>query len=404
MTSDRARPIIDWLVHQGLAGQPVPALLAGFVERLREAGVDLRRAYLAGTLLHPDFDSFGCTWTPAGGVTTMDHPYDGDDTAWLNSPLRHAIVERRAFVRHNVVAESNRFPLFAELAAEGITEYVATVAHYGRNGVVAPETEIGVVASYATDRPTGFTEDELAVLADCREALALATRVPTNLRVAESILSTYLGTEAGQRILAGEIRRGTARTIDAAIVFADLRGFTLLADTVPRDELAAMLDEYLDCMADPVERRGGQVLKFMGDGMLATFAPGDDGVAAACAAAVDAAVEAMARVAALTRRRAGAGAPGMALDVALHRGEVLYGNVGSRSRMEFTVIGPAVNEAARIEALCGTLDRPLLASRAFVEAAATPERFRSLGTHRLRGVRERQELFTLPDGAVAPAS
>jgi adenylate cyclase len=176
----------------------------------------------------------------------------------------------------------------------------------------------------------------------------------------------------------------------------DLRGFTMLADSVPRDDLVALLNEYLDCLIAPIETAGGQILKFLGDGLLATFSFADTDAATACAAALSAATSALQSVNALNERRAAAKLPLTMLDLALHAGDVLYGNVGANRRLDFTIIGPAVNEAVRLEALCSALDVPLIASSRFVEHLGATNRFRSLGPQMLRGVRRPVEVFSLP--------
>ncbi|HKU97922.1 MAG TPA: adenylate/guanylate cyclase domain-containing protein, partial [Vineibacter sp.] len=253
----------------------------------------------------------------------------------------------------------------------------------------------GAVISVMVDRPGGFTDDEISTIADLMPALGAALRPGTDLAAIRSVLDTYLGRDVGQRVLKGEIKRGSVEMISAAILVGDLRGFTALSDEVPRDRLVSMLDDYLDCLASPVEAAGGQVLKFLGDGLLATFAFDSGEQHAVCAAALTAATEALHRIDLLNRRRQAERQPVMTLDLALHAGEVLYGNVGSARRLDFTVIGPTVNESARLEALCTTLDVPLVASRRFVDLLGAPEKFRSLGLRALRGVRTPVEVFTL---------
>ncbi|HET8727222.1 MAG TPA: adenylate/guanylate cyclase domain-containing protein [Alphaproteobacteria bacterium] len=395
-SSDQA--VADWLLDQALLAPRIEALLPRFAERLGATGLDLARIFFGGTILHPEYDSFSCIWTPEA-LQTADHPYDDENIDWQASPIRQAITEKREITRYRLRDGDgcDRFPLLESFRTRGLTDYVILLAIFGYDGTAAEDRDVGIVASFATDRPEGFSAADLELLAQCRRPLSLAARNAVSMRVISTLLTTYLGQDVGQRILSGAVRRGRTQVINAAILWADLRGFTLLADTVPRGRLVAMLDDYFECMAAPVERHGGQVLKFMGDGMLATFAFDDADVPAACGAAAAAATAAIERTAALNLRRAGRGEATMALDVALHVGEVLYGNVGGQSRMDFTVIGPAVNEASRMEALCGALDCPLLASRAFVAASDAPGRFRSVGAHRLRGVREPQELFTLPD-------
>ena len=228
----------------------------------------------------------------------------------------------------------------------------------------------GAVVTLATDRPGGFSDEDVAAVVELMPSFGGAVRIGINLSAIRTALDTYLGRDVGRRILSGEIRRGSVETISAAIVFGDLRGFTALSDEIPREQLIAMLDDYLGCLVIPIEARGGQVLKFLGDGLLATFALGDSDPSLLCEDALDAAVEALARIEKVNEQRAAAGLPVTTLDVALHLGDVLYGNVGSDRRLDFTVIGPAVNEASRLEALCSPHDVKLIASRRFVDAHA----------------------------------
>ena len=192
------------------------------------------------------------------------------------------------------------------------------------------------------------------------------------------------------------MQRGEVQGVEAVLFYTDLRGFTAIADTTPGKELIALLDECFECMVEPIVRHGGEVLKFMGDGLLAAFAVRPAGRAEVCAAALDAATEALALIEALNARRRAAGQRTAGLDLSLHIGGVQYGNVGTAARLDFTVIGPAVNEASRIEKLCEPLGQSLLVSQAFAEAAtASRGRLVSLGRHKLRGVREETELFGL---------
>jgi adenylate cyclase len=209
------------------------------------------------------------------------------------------------------------------------------------------------------------------------------------------VLETYLGRDAGHRVLAGEIERGSAEAIRAVIWFSDLRGFTKLADSLPRDVLIAALDDYLEAMAAPVHANDGQILKFMGDGLLATFDLTGRDDAAVCQDALAAAVQLRAAVPALNEARKAAGKPIMEFGLALHLGDVFYGNIGASDRLDFTVIGPAVNEASRIQALCRSLDRNILISSTFQETADSKRGLESLGFHALRGVQEPRELFGL---------
>jgi len=294
-------------------------------------------------------------------------------------------------------------PVFDELRGVGMTEWMGWVQPFGElTPQVGSSTEadhaerLWLVFSAATDRPGGFSEQGVALLREVLPVFAVAVKATSLRGIGHGLLAAYLGNDPASRVLSGTVLRGEVQSVEAVVLFTDLRGFTALADTMLGRELIVLLDDYFNCMVQPIVARDGEVLKFMGDGMLAAFAVVLDDRAEVCAAALAAAEEVLARVEALNIERRNAGQTATALDISLHIGRVLYGNVGSDTRLDFTVIGPAVNEASRIEALCEPLGQALLVSQAFVEAAtASRDRLVSLGRHRLRGVREDTELFGL---------
>ncbi len=276
--------------------------------------------------------------------------------------------------------------------AKGATEYLALQTIFGEAHRLGPADR--VLTSWLTDAPAGFDEAHLAAIEQLAPPIALALKAASTYRIATSVIETYLGQDAGRRVLGGTIERGAGETIRAALWMCDLQGFTTLADTTPRDRLLALLHEYFECMVNTVGEHQGQVLKFMGDGLLAIFNRADDG--ASCRAALEAADRVMGRVAEVTARRQANGLPVTRFYIGLHLGDVLYGNIGARNRLDFTVIGPAVNEVSRIEAMCRALDQDLIVSSAFADVVkGSSERIVSLGRYVLRGVRRPQELFTL---------
>ncbi|MBM3483517.1 MAG: adenylate/guanylate cyclase domain-containing protein, partial [Alphaproteobacteria bacterium] len=319
---------------------------------------------------------------------------------WIKSPIRPLAEGQVREIRRRLLGPEvgREFPILEEFRQQGATDYYATRSAYGFDGQY--EESPGIVFTWTTKRPNGFNDADLNLLRALAAPLALTMRVAANRRLAVGLAATYLGQDAGRRVLAGDIQRGKTNTISAVLLYGDLRGFTRLADAVQRDELIEMLDDYLECMAVPVEKFGGQVLKFMGDGMLGTFevkqGEGAKERGEECVAALNAALEAHGRIEALNRDRAAAGKPIMTLDLALHLGEVLYGNVGSPTRLDFTVVGPAVNEVSRLETMCQALDRGLIISKAFKDAMP-PEAppLLPLGRYGLRSVRDPVELYTV---------
>ncbi|MGH6927701.1 MAG: adenylate/guanylate cyclase domain-containing protein, partial [Dongiaceae bacterium] len=257
-------------------------------------------------------------------------------------------------------------------------------------------SQLGVVSSWATDRAGGWTATELGIIEELAGTLALAVQASGAATTTRDVLATYLGADAADRVLDGHVRRGSVGRFAAFILTADLRGFTDFAEVTAPEEVTRRLNGYFDCMGEAIAAAGGEILKFMGDGLLAVFLPkGDADKPAVAAAALAAAHDILARAAALDAAEAAAGNPALAVDIALHQGDVTFGNVGAADRLDFTAIGPAINEAARLEGLCKELGRNLLISDSFVRAApGLRPQLQSLGRHRLRGVREPREVFT----------
>jgi adenylate cyclase len=303
--------------------------------------------------------------------------------ALLNSPIVIA-YRGEGPVRCLMTGPSNdqEFPIVKELRAEGLTDYVVLSVPFADGSHKA--------LSLATNRPYGFHDDEIALFNALLPAFAFNLEIQTLRRTARTLLDTYVGRQAGARVLDGQIMRGMGETINAVIWLCDLRGFTSLSERLERDLLIELLNQYFGPMCDAVENAGGEVLKFIGDAMLAIF-PVADAPAPACQQALAAAATARAALEETNRARAEAGLPRIAYGLALHVGEVLYGNIGGESRLDFTVIGPAVNLTARIESLCGELKRELLLSADFVSTAGIPAD--EVGEFELHGVGERQRVF-----------
>jgi adenylate cyclase len=307
------------------------------------------------------------------------------------------IESRQPSLRRRLDATYRRgeFPLLDGFRDQGVTDYVAFAARVGES-VRLGEGE-GMVSSWTTDAPAGFSEEQVEMLAGIMPALTLAFMLRTTNRAARTLITTYLGRDAADRVLAGNIVRGRAQAIRAVVWFSDLIGFTRISDTVSPDVVLALLNDYAEAQVEEIEAHGGHVLKFMGDGILAIFP--DDDTRPACKRALDAAANLRRRIAALNERRQAAGLPITDTHLALHVGELLYGNLGSPRRLDFTVLGSAVNEAARIESLCGSLEQTVIVSWAFAEAAGEARSLLvSLGRYAMKGIARPQELFTLDPG------
>ena len=400
--ADQEARIARWLVDFALARADEAALLGGFCDRLAAAGVPLLRVAMGSEAFHPTLDARVGRWRRGRGVELEEVTRERVETEageeeWQRSPF-YQLVELGAKELRRRLGENyerGEFELLDRLACDlGMTDYFAVSVDYGPGstlGVLA-----GLVISYQTDRAGGFDEAELGLLRRLTRPFALAHKAIASVHTGRALLETYLGADPARRVLEGAIVRGKAEPVEAVLWYSDLQGFTRIADTAPRDQLLGLLDEYADCLVSTIGAHGGEVLKFIGDGILAMFPLGEGGP---CPRALDAAEAAVRRVDELNARRQAVGSPWADIHLALHVGEVLYGNIGSRERLDFTVVGPAVNEVARIEAMCRSLDQRVVTSSAFAEAAGeTRARLVSLGRYALRGVRRPEELFTVDPG------
>ncbi|MGO8800413.1 MAG: adenylate/guanylate cyclase domain-containing protein [Roseiarcus sp.] len=396
-----------WAVREGLRGATAYELFDGYCQRLVVDGVPLWRAHLAMETLHPQWSGYGYTWRRDLNAIQPEQYDHGsiEASGWLTSPLYDLLRRARGGeespqMRRRLEAgpEQCDFASLGEFFAAGATDYFAKLFAFGEGGDRSQGS--GVVYSFTTDRSGGFTDDDTTLLQSTLPGLSLALKAHAGHVIASGLLRTYLGEDAGRRVHAGAVKRGSVESLTAVLWYADIRGFTPTSDAAPGPVIIDLLDDVFEILTAALRPHGGQVLKFLGDGMLATFSFQEADRAQTCRRALDAAVEAMRELDARNAARAAAGAPVGAVDLALHVGEVLYGNVGAVDRLDFTVIGPAVNEVARIEALCEPLDRAVLVSAEFVAAAEDGERrLESLGRHALRGVREPKEIFALASSA-----
>lgn len=399
--------VSHWLADAGLRDLSLDDIVDGFARRLNDVGVPVARAFVGMNTLHPMMRLRSLIWERAAGLRArfeFQH-IEVDSPIIEQSPfapmVRHGIAERR----YDLTAPppEQDLPVFEELRTAGMTEWLGRVFPFGE---LAPQVgepaaagrvgELFLACSLTTDQPGGFSEAHVEAMRELLPVFALAAKAITMRAVYQGLLSAYLGHDPASRVLAGTVQRGEVQGVEAVLLFTDLRGFTALADTLPGRDLIVLLDDCFECMVRPVVARGGEILKFLGDGLLAIFRIEDRPRAETCSAALAAAQEALALMATLAEARRGRSRPTPDLDIALHVGHVHYGNVGADARLDFTVIGPAVNEASRIERLCDTLGRHLLMSQIFAQAAeANRHELVSLGRHRLRGVREETELFGL---------
>jgi adenylate cyclase len=364
-------------------------LLAEIGERLIQAGVPLWRTGIFVRTLHPDVYGRNFVWRPGSEVEVGSVDYGIQESPdFRNSPL--VIVFRQGIeVRARIDdPASGRFPIVADLRAEGVTDYIALPLTF-TDGLVN-------ASSWSTKQPGGFTEEQLAALRMIVTPLARLIEIISLRRTASILLDTYVGNRAGERIMGGQIRRGHAETMNAAIWLSDLRGFTALSDRLPAETVVDILNQYFDCQVDSIRAHGGEVLKYMGDGLLAVF-PIDEYVGDSqqvCSRVLEAAQQSRASVADM-QYQIGDVVERFRFGVALHVGRILYGNIGGGNRLDFTCIGPAVNLAARLEKIAGRLHRTIVASEGF--AGICSGGWSDLGEFPIAGFSKDQRVYGLID-------
>ena len=395
-----------WLTEAGLAGAPETDIVAGFCDRCVAAGISLGRAHVFIDALHPvhegrlfrwgypdespmhEYGRTGFEGLDATGAVSLDAQATD---VWQRSPFYRMLETGASLLRRRLGPDTvDEFSLLPEWYAAGLTEYVAVLTRFAAEGVIGEMDAL--YSSWGTKAATGFDEDQLIALERIVPYLALAIKSVSLVRMTRTLMETYLGRDAGQRVLRGRIVRGIAERIDAVVWFSDLRGFTRITDTEP-EQVISLLNDYSDVIVSTIQEHGGDVLKLIGDGTLAIFTA--ENRTHACSAALAAAIAARQGVAELNKRRSAQEKPVTDMYLGLHVGEVFFGNVGSRERLDFTVLGPAVNEASRIAAMCRSVDQPILLSAAFADVGETKHRLLSVGRYALRGLSRPRELFTI---------
>jgi adenylate cyclase len=366
-----------WLA-EGCVGLDTPNVIAELGGRLNRAGIPVWRISSSFSSMHPEVKFHNVRWTEGAAPVVALRAHGVHETKfYIESPIAHLDRTGETELRRRLDAPVE-FPICRELAKEGATDYLMQVLPFG-------SARLAYIA-YSTRAPGGFDDDALARLRAIRGAVSMRLEICSLDYITRVLLDVYLGASAAERVLGGAVTRGTGAPIDCAIFFCDMRGFTSLSDRRPAAEVVATLDHYFEAVAAPIHAHGGEILKFIGDAVLAIFPVRGDR-ADVCARALAAAVDASAAVRALP--------DGVAIGVALHVGEVHFGNIGARERLDFTVIGAAVNEVCRVESLCKSIGRPVLVTSAFARALGAQTNLLSLGEHALKGVSAPQELFAL---------
>ena len=372
--------VADWLMSQALTGgQGVDRIVEGCCARLSAAGIPIWGANISFRTLHPLFRAMSVTWMRDAGVASTGFGHQGEERGNRRlSPINRLIATRVPVLRRRLAGPEALydFPILDELRDKGATDYLAFVVPFNE----------------ATDRASGFSDGDIRELLRIQQRLAVACKVKIKDEIARNIVDAYLGRKAGSRVIAGRIKRGDAETIHAAIWYSDLRNSTGFAESLPPARYLSLLDDYFQCTAGAVMGEGGEVLLLLGDAVLSIFPIDEAEPAAACEAAMRAVAEAERRLAGVNHART----DGLTLDFGMHVGDLMFGNIGVPERVEFSVIGAAANEVARLEGLTKELERRVVMSAAF--ARLLPAECESLGRHSLRGVSAEQEVFAPPTG------
>ncbi|MCO5062858.1 MAG: adenylate/guanylate cyclase domain-containing protein [Rhizobiaceae bacterium] len=384
--------VSDWLTRAALRGDNLDSIVRGFCDRLAAAGMPLLRAHMSFSMLHPLYDALGYTWVRGKPLEIEGYRKgpDGKSDRFLLSPYYYLFANDLEHLRRRIEPGiPTEFPIFEELKEMGATDYLAFRHAFDRN------EDRGMIGSWATDHPTGFSDEMIAELLRLQNHLAMASKMAVLSKLADNMLSTYLGGEAGRRVLNGKIKRGEGDTIRAALVIADMRGSTMLAETAGREVYIDTLNQFFDAIAAPFHRANGQILSFMGDGFLALF-PCErhaEPSTAACLAALTAARQAAARMDTLNLKRREQGQHEIGFGIGLNVGNVMFGNVGLSDRLTFSVFGSAVNEADRLQSLTKKYPNRLIASEEFANYCSG-ENWRTLGREKLAGIRNKVTVLT----------
>lgn len=382
--------VVDWLTNGTRDERFIDNIFAEMCIRLQQAGVPLKRSTLHVRIQHPQWLGARIMWSDGmreAEIGRVDFDVMGRPE-YIGSPANE-MFDGATEVREKLERDpalGRKHALYDEMRAKGLTDYVAWPLYHthGKRHLI----------TFATDRPGGFDDAHIAALKKVLPVLALVSEIRVKNRLARTLLETYVGAHAGELILAGATRRGTGTTVRAAIMICDLRDFTKISDNWPRDDVIDLLNDYFDAMSDPITRHGGEILKFIGDGLLAIFPLSQPN---ACANLLRAVTEARQAMAALNQRNNSTGRAPLNYGIGVHVGDVMYGNIGSTSRLDFTVIGPAVNMASRLEALTKQIGKPVLLSRDFAELVTPEFELERVGQHAVRGFSEPIELFAFAE-------
>jgi adenylate cyclase len=400
MGSCHTKAVADWLVNGARPAADTPGVLSELCDRLLGCGIPIGRVGLFVLTLHPHVMGQRFLWKPGSPMDVNSAPFEAFQTEeFQKSPVRR-VIDTGVPVRRRLADKDCPIDLtmLPQLRKQGVTDYLAVPLIFADGAAHG--------ATFATSDPHGFTDEQVSSLTSIAAPLSRVVENRMLQRTACALLDTYVGNKGGERILAGQIRRGHVDVMNAVIWFSDMRGFTSLSDRLEPQALVDLLNRYFDCQVPSILDRGGEVLEYMGDGLLAVFliAPDGDNARKVCRSALEAAREARDAIARLSTRLKNHGESygseehgvhGVQFGLALHLGQVSYGNIGSRNRLKFTCVGPAMNLAARIEGLTSPLHRAILASDEF--ARQCPSEFVPVGEFDLKGFATTRTVFGLEE-------
>lgn len=384
--------VADWIMEAAIADLPTSQVLEGVCVRLLAAGLPIARAHMSFRTLHPSVESVSLVWERGQPVKAMEFMHGaGTSDVWQRSPFYFMIQNDLQALRRRLIGSGALldFAVLEDFKEDGFTDYLALMVKFDDGREDASGRRNGIVTSWTTSRTEGFTDDDIVALLRIKQRLGVAAKMAIKNQIANNVVSTYLGPTAGKQVLDGAIQRGDGQTIHAVILYSDLRGSSGLADRLPATAFISLLNGYFECVAGAVLDAGGEVLNYIGDAVLAIFPVGEMAVADGAKLALDAASEARRRLRDVNENLQMMGREPLKFGIALHVGDVVFGNIGSGARLAFTTIGSAVNEVARLEGLTKTLDAPVLMSgefKAVLKAAYPDTPLKAFGFQKMRGI------------------
>ncbi|WP_319774298.1 adenylate/guanylate cyclase domain-containing protein [Breoghania sp.] len=396
----------DWIIDQALGTPNIVSMFRDVCETLYSIGVPVSRSMLSWPTLHPLIEVEAAMWRRGQTVVLEQFAHrDQKSDEWNLSTFKHLVDSGSSVLRRRLSGQGalTDFPLLEKLAADGFTDYLAMMTRFDSASTQPVGKKAGILISWTSNRAGGFTDSDIQALRRIQRGFAVACRTAIQASITTNITETYLGKHAGREVLAGNIRRGDGATTSAVILYSDLRGSSTLAETMPADAYLSLLNDFFDCTAGSAIEAGGEVLDFIGDAVLAIFPLGDDAECPDAIRAANVAVrDTILRHQAVNMRRRNKGLPEFQFGLSASLGEVMFGNIGVPSRLSFSVVGPAVNAAARIEDLTKELRTPALATDAV--ASFDPQNWESIGPHHLKGMEHPVELFRWRTGEIKRAA